>query len=72
MIFNRERGMRRESPKADVLAVEPAAVCKTIHEGLVMRFEVKLGERTLGRGISSGKAWSLALKKLKMEREVQE
>lgn len=70
MIFHRERGIRRESPKADVLALEPSALCKTVHEGPVMRFEIHLGDRILGRGISSGKAWKIALKKLEMEREV--
>ena len=68
MIFDRERNIRRESPKAGLLALEPAALCKTIHDGLTMRFEIHLGDRILGRAISSGKAWSIALKKLERER----
>lgn len=68
MMFKRERGIRRESPKADTLALEPSAVCHTVYEGNSMRFEVRLGDRVLGRGISSGKAWSIALKKLERER----
>lgn len=69
MIFNRERGIRRDSPKQDVLALEPTARIQTAYEITGRIFFVCLGERTLSSSISSHGAWSKALKKLLHERE---
>jgi len=70
MIFKRERGIRRDSPKADVLAMEPTAYSKPFYEITGQRiFYIYLGDRTLARGTSSTFAWRAALRKLKQERE---
>ena len=72
MIFNRERGIRRESPKQDVLALEPSAFCQVKYDTkhpAVRMFYVCLGDRTLAKGISPTRVWGVALKVLQQERE---
>ena len=72
MIFHRERGIRRVSPKADVLALHPTAFsqCKYGITGSRV-FYVCLGDRTLAKGISPRSVWEKALEVLndEMERE---
>jgi hypothetical protein len=65
--FPRERNARRESFKADALALEPSAVCKPVYDGPTRRFVVSVGDRTLGKGISASVAWKRALENLKGE-----
>ena len=72
MIFHRERGIRRDSPKQDVLALEPAAYSKAVYDTkhpAIRKFYVYLGDRTLASGISPREVWGVALKKLQQERE---
>ena len=71
MIFKRERGIRRGSPKQDVKALAPAAFSKAEYDTkhpAIRTFYVYLGDRILARGISPRAAWEKALEILKAER----
>ena len=69
MIFKRERGISRGSPKQDVKALDSTAFSQCHHEINGQRvFYVCLPGRTLARGISPRAAWEKALEILKEER----
>jgi hypothetical protein len=72
VIFHHECGIRRQSTKQDALALEPTAKCKGIHDIASRTFYVTVGDRTLGKGISSAKAWKKALSVLERERPDEE
>ncbi len=68
MKFARERGIRRETPKKDVLAMAPESFSQVFYDIDGNRtVYICLGSRTLARSISATKAWSRALEVLKSE-----
>lgn len=70
MIFHRERGIQRGSPKDDLLSLEPAAYIETVYRNATRVFHVRIGVRTLSSGTQARKVWSVALKKIKLERGI--
>ena len=69
MIFNRERGIVRATPKADLLAEEPNAYLRTEYDENNARvFFVCTGSRILASGISARQVYRRALALLKRER----
>ena len=64
------RYFKHGTPKANALAIEPGAVCKATWTRRRCVFNVTVGARTLGTGISPTVAWEKALRKMLSERAI--